>query len=149
MFDDDTTMTCHKTKIIHFKDVTIYTIYHMTQNETVTVYVDGRGGDSSGYGYYAPDTGESDFVSKPGLTNMEAEYAAILHALEKYANTDKSIVLYSDSQTVVRQINHEYSIKKDTLRDMARNVWLVMKKYPSVDIQWVRRGENPAGKMLG
>lgn len=118
-------------------------------DNAIVVYVDGRGGDSSGYGYYTPNTGESDFVKKSDLTNMEAEYAAILSALEKYAYTQKPLVLYSDAQTVVLQINHEYSIKKDTLRELARKVWLLIKKYPSVEIKWIPREENLAGKMLG
>ena len=118
-------------------------------DDTIVVYVDGRGGNSSGYGYYAPNTGESDFIKKSDLTNMEAEYTAILSALEKYAYTQKPLVLYSDAQTVVLQINHEYSIKKDTLRDLARKIWLLIKKYPSVEIKWIPREENLAGKMLG
>jgi ribonuclease HI len=47
------------------------------------------------------------------------------------------------------QINHEYSIKKDTLRDLARKIWLLIKEYPSVEIKWIPREENLAGKMLG
>ncbi|MXX20964.1 MAG: reverse transcriptase-like protein [Cenarchaeum sp. SB0661_bin_35] len=113
------------------------------------IYVDGRGGDSSGYGYYVPSTGESDFVQKSGMTNMEAEYVAILSALARYADLQQPLVLYSDAQTVVSQLNHEYSIKKDTLREMARKAWLLINKYPHVDIKWIPRNENPAGKMLG
>lgn len=111
--------------------------------------MDGRGGDSSGYGYYEPNTGESDFIKKPDLTNMEAEYHAILSALKKYAYTQKPLVLYSDAQTVVLQLNHEYSIKKDTLRDLARRIWPLIKEYPSVEIKWIPRKKNLAGKMLG
>lgn len=121
----------------------------LTQNESMIVYVDGRGGASSGYGYFEPDTGESDFVKKPGLTNMEAEYMAIMSVLEKHADSQKSLVLYSDAKTVVYQLNHDWAIKKDTLREMARKIWPLFKKYPSVDIKWISRDENPAGKMLG
>ncbi len=109
-----------------------------------TVYVDGSGGENSGYGYVVPETGESHYIYEPGLTNNQAEYKAILAALEKY---DSPATIYSDSKVVVSQINHEYAINNGVLRDMARKVWAIKDK--GTHIRWISRKDNAAGKMLG
>ena len=114
----------------------------------VKVYVDGRGGEHSGYGYVVPATGDSFYAEETGLTNNQAEYTAILAALQRYEGTG-AITIYSDSQVVVSQIDHRYAIKNDALRILARQVWQMMQQYESVQVRWVRRQDNPAGKMLG
>ena len=123
----------------------------MAQNdtETLVVYVDGRGGVSSGYGYFTPSTGESDYVEESGLTNNQAEYTAILAALKRYANDGPPLTIFSDSQVVVSQINHHYAIRNDKLRGLARQVWNIMQKYEAVTVSWIPRRKNLAGKMLG
>ena len=116
----------------------------------VTAYVDGSGGDSSGYGYFIPDTGETEYKKEPGLTNMQAEYMGVLAVLKRFADSPpEQLTIYSDSQVVVHQINHEYGINKDTLRRLAREVWLLLPSYADVKVQWLPRRDNPAGKMLG
>ncbi len=52
----------------------------------ISVYVDGSGGPNSGYGYFVKETGESFYAKKPDLTNNQAEYLAIISALNKYVN---------------------------------------------------------------
>ena len=115
----------------------------------VTIYVDGAGGISSGYGYYVRETGASEYMDKPGLTNNQAEYSAVLAALEKFADSAGPVTVLSDSQVVARQINHEYAINDPTLRDMARAVWRLLPSHGNVKVQWIPRRENLAGKMLG
>jgi ribonuclease HI len=115
----------------------------------VTIYVDGAGGDSSGYGYYVQETGESEYVDKPGLTNNQAEYSAVLAALERFAGSAGQLTILSDSQVVVRQINHEYAINDPALRGMAQTVWRLLPSHGNARIQWIPRRENLAGKMLG
>ena len=112
----------------------------------VTAYVDGSGGASSGYGYYILETGKSEYIRKPNLTNMQAEYMAILEVLKAFDT--EPLVIYSDSQVVVRQLNHEYGINDNTLRGLARDTWELIASR-DVRILWVRRKENLAGKMLG
>ena len=46
------------------------------------IYVDGSGGSRSGYGFFVKETGESFFEEKPGITNNQAEYLAIISALK-------------------------------------------------------------------
>ncbi len=84
-----------------------------------------------------------------GISNNEAEYLAIIAALKKVANEDSQIVLLSDSQLVVNQINHKFGINNEKLRRLATQVWVLEKKFEKFELQWLRRSENKAGKMLG
>ena len=115
----------------------------------VTVYVDGSGGEDSAYGYYVLETGESYYKKEPGLTNTQAEYAAILAALEKFESSKSPVVVYSDSKVIVEQLNHEAGTKSPVIRDMARKAWRIIAKYADLQIRWMPRGKNLAGKMMG
>lgn len=116
---------------------------------TLSVYVDGSGGESSGFGYFVKETGESFHELKPGITNNQAEYMAIISALEKLGGNNDSITIYSDSKNTVSQLNHEYAINSEQLRELARKAWSLMGKTPNLKIVWIPRAQNLAGKMLG
>ena len=111
--------------------------------------VDGSGGSKSGYGFFVKETGESFFEEKPGITNNQAEYLAIISALKKYDSSDDEIVIHSDSKNTVNQLNHEFAINNEQLRNLAREAWSIMAKFSNLKIIWVPRAENLAGKMLG
>ena len=115
----------------------------------ISVYVDGSGGPDSGYGYFVKETGESFYEKKPGITNNQAEYLAIISALNKYVDSNDEITIFSDSKNTVNQLNHEFAINNDQLRDLARQAWSIMGKIPNLTISWIPRNENMAGKMLG
>ena len=51
---------------------------------TISIYVDGSGGEKSGYGFFVKETGESFYEKKPNLTNNQAEFMAIIAALKKF-----------------------------------------------------------------
>jgi ribonuclease HI len=84
-----------------------------------------------------------------GITNNEAEYLAIITALNGVTDKDNHIIILSDSQLVVNQINHKYGINNQNLRKLASQVWVLEKKFDKFELHWVRRSENKAGKMLG
>jgi ribonuclease HI len=113
------------------------------------VYVDGSGGSNSGYGYFVKETGESFYEKKPDLTNNQAEYLAIISALNKYADSNVEITIYSDSRNTVNQLNHEFAINNEKLRNLAREAWGVIGTFSNLTIVWIPRKENLAGKMLG
>lgn len=116
---------------------------------TVKIYVDGSGGPGSAYGYYA-ESGRTFYEKSPGLTNTQAEYMAIISALREFAaEGGDEIVIHSDSKVVVSQLNHESAINKDRLRELAMQAWDLIGRHGNVTLQWIPRGENPAGKMLG
>ena len=115
----------------------------------ISIYVDGSGGTNSGYGYFVKETGESFYEKKSDLTNNQAEYLAIISALNKYVNSSDEITIYSDSKNTVNQLNHEFAINNEALRNLAREAWGIIGKFSNLSIVWVPRKENLAGKMLG
>ncbi len=151
---------------------------------TISIYVDGSGGPNGGYGYFVKETGDSFYERKPDITNNQAEYLAIISALKKFVgkqkrngddDSDKSknnntndqekekkkeedIIIYSDSKNTVNQLNHEFAINNEVLRELARETWSLIGEYtssssssssPKITLKWVPRKENLAGKMLG
>ncbi|QDI88734.1 reverse transcriptase-like protein [Candidatus Nitrosopumilus sp. SW] len=115
----------------------------------ISVYVDGSGGSNGGYGFFVKETGESFYEKKPEITNNQAEYLAIISALKKFADSDEEITIYSDSKNTVNQLNHEFAINNEELRNLAREAWGVIGKFSNLSIVWIPRKENLAGKMLG
>ncbi len=115
----------------------------------ISVYVDGSGGPNSGYGYFVKETGESFYEKKPELTNNQAEYLAIISALNKFVNSKEDITIFSDSKNTVNQLNHEFAINNEQLRNLARDAWSIIGKFSNLSIVWISRKENLAGKMLG
>ena len=115
----------------------------------IDVYVDGSGGPKGGFGFFVKNTGESFYEKKPDITNNQAEYLAIISALKKFVDSDDDITLFSDSKNTVSQLNHEFAINNEKLRDLAREAWSLMGKFSNLTISWIPRKENLAGKMLG
>ena len=116
---------------------------------TVSVYVDGSGSPNGGYGYFVKETGESFYEKQPDITNNQAEYMAIISALKKFSDSDSDVIIYSDSKNTVSQLNHEFAINNENLRELAREAWNLIGKFHNLTITWVPRKENLAGKMLG
>ena len=115
----------------------------------ISVYVDGSGGSNGGFGFFVKETGESFYEKKSEITNNQAEYMAIISALKKFVDTDNEITIYSDSKNTVNQLNHEFAINNEKLRDLARESWIIIAKFSKLSIVWIPRKENLAGKMLG
>jgi len=74
---------------------------------------------------------------------------AVLSALQKIGKTSDEITIYSDSKVMVSQLNHQFAINSEPLRELARQAWTLMNKIPNLKIVWIPRAENIAGKMLG
>ena len=116
---------------------------------TTSVYVDGSGGTDSGYGFFIKESGQSFYEKSPDLTNNQAEYKAIISALEQLKGIDDEIIIYSDSKNTVSQLNHDFAINNEQLRTLARQAWALISQYPDISIKWIPRKQNLAGKMLG
>nr|AIF00149.1 ribonuclease H [uncultured marine thaumarchaeote KM3_12_C10] len=115
----------------------------------MNIFVDGAGGGKSGFGFFIKETGESFYEEQPGLTNNQAEYLAIIETLKKFQGSTDKIIIFSDSRNTVNQLNHEFAINNEQLRALAQEAWLLIPKIPHLEIKWIPRKENLAGKMLG
>ena len=122
----------------------------------VSMYVDGSGSPRGGFGWLVKETGESHHEMRDDVTNNQAEYMAIISAV-RHARSKSGeppyddVVIYSDSLNTVKQLNHEYAINNETLRELAMRCWSEIAGFGGrrPDVRWVSRKENPAGKMLG
>lgn len=76
-------------------------------------------------------------------TNNQAEYRAIIAALEKAISLGaKHVVLRSDSELVVNQINGRYKIKKSTLRPLYQEIVQLIGSLEGFTIAYIPRQQN-------
>jgi ribonuclease HI len=110
------------------------------------IYTDGSG--KTGKYAYLVDEPERRLriFEKKGITNNEAEYMALIQALED--NSDADIEIFSDSELMVKQMKGEYAIKEERLRELAQKA-LKLCEGRKVTFTWVPRGKNKVGKILG
>ena len=59
---------------------------------------------------------------------------AIILALKKFVETNDEITIYSDSKNTVNQLNHEFAINNEKLRDLARESWVLIAKFSTISI---------------
>lgn len=82
------------------------------------------------------------------MTSNEAEYTVVHKALE--AAGTKEIEILSDSKLVVNQLNREWHIKDERMRELFDRIHkLIRERVLKVEFKWVPRKDNPAGKYLG
>lgn len=83
------------------------------------------------------------------LTNNQAEYEALLRALEAAEpDGETEIVLYSDSELMVRQLNGQYRVKSPDLQGRHAQALRALARAARWSARHVRRGENAAADAL-
>ncbi|MBU1075906.1 MAG: ribonuclease HI family protein, partial [Spirochaetes bacterium] len=82
-------------------------------------------------------------------TNNQAEYIAVIEAL-KIALEKKyeRILLFSDSELIINQINNSYKIKNDILRDLYNNVKILEKRFKFIKFNHISREFNKEADLL-
>lgn len=91
------------------------------------------------------DYGVAGEPFSPDSTNNVAEYTALAKALEwLVANnlTSDKVVINSDSQLVVNQLQGNYKVKGKRIIPLYKQVLLLKKKFSDVEIRWVPREQN-------
>jgi len=82
-------------------------------------------------------------------TNNQAEYRAIIAALEKVADLGAIHVdIHSDSQLVVRQLNGKYRVKKASLRPLYLEVHRLLSQFKGFTITYIPREQNKEADAL-
>ncbi|HUN81860.1 MAG TPA: ribonuclease HI family protein [Phycisphaerae bacterium] len=77
------------------------------------------------------------------MTNNMAEYTALLRALEICKSCGAtSLHVYCDSELLVKQINGEYRVKNETLKDFFDQAMIALRAIGDWRIQHVRREGN-------
>ncbi len=76
-------------------------------------------------------------------TNNQAEYTAVIHALSDAEKQGfKDILLYSDSQLIIRQLRGEYQVRDRCLRHLYMKTMAIVKKFDSVSFENVPRSNK-------
>ncbi|MEM3048539.1 MAG: ribonuclease HI family protein [Candidatus Bathyarchaeia archaeon] len=107
------------------------------------VYVDGSGRE--GYYCYVTEDKKIRVFKEKSLTNNQAEYKAIITALKEIPEIN--LIIYSDSQLAVRQLNGLYQIRDPKLKILASEVRRLCSDR-CVHFEWIPRNQNLAGKAL-
>jgi ribonuclease HI len=82
-------------------------------------------------------------------TNNVAEYRALLLGIERAAALGaRRLELIGDSELIVRQVNGEYKVKDEALRELHRQVREALDDFEKWSIRHVRRDENAEADRL-
>jgi ribonuclease HI len=82
-------------------------------------------------------------------TNNQAEYRAIIAALEKAIGLGaRQVAVFSDSELMVKQINGQYKIKNTALRPLYTEVVKLTGTLESFKISHIRREQNAEADAL-
>ncbi len=118
-------------------------------DQLVNVHIDGASRGNPGPAAYAfvidlpgyPPIEEHGTLGE--TTNNIAEYTAMLRALKRAADLSLSrLHIHSDSELLVKQMNGEYRVKNNDLRDLYDEAQNLVRKFASVRFTHVRREHN-------
>ena len=85
------------------------------------------------------------------MTNNQAEYTALVKALEHALElgADNRLLIHSDSELLVKQMNGEYRVKNEDLRGLYEQAQKLVRRFAGpVTIRHVRRGHNSRADAL-
>ncbi len=133
-----------------------------TLSGPVRVHFDGacetlRGRRIAAYGYHLEgggflheDAGLAVAPDSDRATNNVAEYSAAIRALEWLGRQGYvgEVVLYGDSELVVRQMNGEYAVRAEHLRAYHDHLAQLAGRFAHSEFHWIPREENTRADAL-
>jgi ribonuclease HI len=85
----------------------------------------------------------------PCMTNNEAEYCAILFALEQaQPMSPREVHIFSDSEVIIRQLRGEYGAHIATMQQLRERVLALAGRFPCVTFTRIPRDENALADAL-
>jgi ribonuclease HI len=124
-------------------------------NDTWTIYTDGGSRGNPGpaaYAYVIKRPGLPDIEAKCYLgktTNNIAEYTGLVKALEHAKEIGaKKLLINSDSELMVKQLNGEYRVKNEGLRPLYQQAVELCKHFDKVTIKHIYREQNSQADAL-
>ena len=120
-----------------------------TKEKEVSLYVDGAAdlhSKTAGIGCSLLRKGQEIFtVAEPLIdkTNNEAEYLALIKGAQVAHELNiENINIYSDSELIVRQVNGEYKIKNDRMKNLHTQVMTELKLFSHWSLNHILREKN-------
>lgn len=95
--------------------------------------------------------GWGEVARGPGATNNLAEYRAVIAALEwllAEGLAGERVLVRSDSQLVIRQIQGEYAVKSERILPLYRRVRKLAGRFAFLRFEWVPRERNYEADLL-
>ena len=124
-------------------------------SDTWTIYTDGGSRGNPGpaaYAYVIKRPGSADIEEKAFLgktTNNIAEYTGLVKALEHARDLGaKKLLIHSDSELMVKQLNGQYKVKNEGLRPLFNQAVALRKHFDSVVIKHIYREQNSEADAL-
>ena len=122
----------------------------MSQTDILIIYTDGASRGNPGaaaFAYVIRCDGQPTIEVAGRLgetTNNQAEYTALVRALEHALRLgpDHRVILHSDSELMVKQMNGEYRVKNEALRSLYDEARKLLHNFDEVTIMHVRREQN-------
>jgi ribonuclease HI len=124
--------------------------------DKLTIYTDGASRNNPGpasIGVVIKDTHGKILaeISKRigNATNNQAEYHAIIAALEKAITLGASeVMLKADSELVVKQLKGSYKVKNTDLKPLFEKVLVLSRRFTAFNISYIPREENKEADRL-
>lgn len=127
----------------------------MSDSPVLNMHIDGAARGNPGpaaYAYVIHRPGAAPVEAKGTLgsaTNNVAEYTALVRALERAATLGADrLIVHSDSELLVKQMNGEYRVKNESLRELFEQAKRLCDKFSMVTLRHVPRAENKRADQL-
>ncbi len=127
----------------------------LSKNSDITLYIDGASdlhSKTAGIGGVIYNSDEEVYSFSEYLddaTNNEAEYRALIKGLQyllefNFLNPE----IFSDSELVVKQVNGEYQVKNNRMKNLYSEVIDLLKKFDSWELTHILRDKNKVADNL-
>ena len=126
----------------------------MSDASALTIYTDGAARGNPGPAAYAfiIEGGGQVIEEKARLgatTNNVAEYTALVKALEKAAQIGgRRLIVNSDSELLVKQMNGEYRVKSHDLSPLYEQARRLARQFDHVSFRFIPRSQNSRADQL-
>ena len=122
------------------------------QPQQIAIYTDGSGarpdGKGSGFAWYRTDTRQKKITRLDGLTNNQAEYHAILSALEHLPKGTHAEIR-TDAENICFQLKGMRRILDPKLSTINEQIQiLIFDNELTISFEWVPRRDNLAGRLI-
>src|SRR5689334_3679230 len=123
----------------------------MSEPDLLIIHTDGasRGNPGAAAFAYTIASDGQPVIEEAGclgrITNNQAEYAALVRALEHAVRlgTHNRLLIHSDSELMVKQMRGEYKVKNEDLRDLYEQARSMVRQFTgTVTFKHVRREQN-------
>ena len=124
--------------------------------EQIIIHIDGGSRGNPGpaaAGFVLTDSDGTQLQAKGFFigqaTNNVAEYTAIYKALEAAKQIGvKQLMVYSDSELLVKQVNGEYKVKSEQIRPLFQQTLALLGEFESWKVQHIMREKNKEADRL-